>query len=175
MCLCKVWLSPLNIFLLHSDLISEYVCFELQNHKKHCNGSIMTIHNQLKNIDFLFLYSNNKCLFSRKVMNNLNNPLAMPATFPTKFTSRFLHPSIFADRKTLYFSVDKIIQEFMSKKSRWQLIYFENSDRKKLYKTGRGVLERTYKPHYHYQNFSPLANGTDLNREKYAILQTHWH
>ena len=37
------------------------------------------------------------------------------------------------------------------------------------------VLERTYKPHYHYQNFSPLANGTDLNREKYAILQTHWH
>ena len=28
--------------------------------------------------------------------------------------------------------------------------------------------------HYHYQNFSPLANGTDLNREKYAILQTHW-
>ena len=35
------------------------------------------------------------------------------------------------------------------------------------------MLERTYKPHYHYQNFSPLANGTDLNREKYAILQTH--
>ena len=34
-------------------------------------------------------------------------------------------------------------------------------------------LERTYKPHYHYQNFSPLANGTDLDREKYAILQTH--
>ena len=129
MCLCKVWLSPLSIFLLHSDLISEYVCFEHQNHKKHCNGSIMTIHNQLKNIDFLFLYSNNKCLFSRKVMNNLNNPLAMPDTFPTKFTSRFLHPSIFADRKTLYFSVDKIIQEFMSKKSRWQLIYSENSDR----------------------------------------------
>ena len=37
------------------------------------------------------------------------------------------------------------------------------------------MLERTYKPHYHYQNFSPLANGTDLNREKYAILETHWH
>ena len=36
-------------------------------------------------------------------------------------------------------------------------------------------LERTYKPHYHYQNFSPLANRTDLNREKYSILQTHWH
>ena len=36
-------------------------------------------------------------------------------------------------------------------------------------------LERTYKPHYHYQKFSPLGNGTDLNREKYAILQTHWH
>ena len=36
-------------------------------------------------------------------------------------------------------------------------------------------LERTYKPHYDYQNFSPLANGTHLNREKYAILQTHWH
>ena len=34
-------------------------------------------------------------------------------------------------------------------------------------------LKRTYKPHYHYQNFSPLANGTDLNREKYNILQTH--
>ena len=31
-------------------------------------------------------------------------------------------------------------------------------------------LERTYKPHYRYQNFSPLANGTDLNREKYAII-----
>ena len=34
------------------------------------------------------------------------------------------------------------------------------------------ILERTYKPHYHYQNLSPLANGTDLNKEKYAILQT---
>ena len=33
------------------------------------------------------------------------------------------------------------------------------------------MLQRTYKPHYHYQNFS---NGTDLDREKYAILQTHW-
>ena len=36
-------------------------------------------------------------------------------------------------------------------------------------------LERIYKPHYDYQTFSPLANGTDLNRQKYAILQTHWH
>ena len=36
-------------------------------------------------------------------------------------------------------------------------------------------LGRTYKPHYDYQNFSPLANETDLNRQKYAILQTHWH
>ena len=36
-------------------------------------------------------------------------------------------------------------------------------------------LERTFRPHYRYQNFSQLANGTDLNREKYAILQTHWH
>ena len=34
-------------------------------------------------------------------------------------------------------------------------------------------LKRTYKPHY--QNFSALASGTDLNRETYAILQTHWH
>ena len=25
-------------------------------------------------------------------------------------------------------------------------------------------LERIYKLHYDYQNFSPLANGTDLNR-----------
>ena len=41
--------------------------------------------------------------------------------------------------------------------------------------TQESLLERTYKPHYRYQNFSPLANGTDLNREKYAILQTHWH
>ena len=32
------------------------------------------------------------------------------------------------------------------------------------------LLERTYKPHYHYQNFSPLANGTDLNREKYRPI-----
>ena len=23
--------------------------------------------------------------------------------------------------------------------------------------------------------FFPIGNGTDLNREKYAILQTHWH
>ena len=37
------------------------------------------------------------------------------------------------------------------------------------------VLERTYKPHYHAQNFFPLANGTDLDRQEYAILQTHWH
>ena len=37
------------------------------------------------------------------------------------------------------------------------------------------MLERIYKPQYDYQNFSPLANGTDLNRQKYAILQTHWH
>ena len=37
------------------------------------------------------------------------------------------------------------------------------------------MLERIYKPHYDYQNFSPLANGTDSNRQKYAILQTHWH
>ena len=36
-------------------------------------------------------------------------------------------------------------------------------------------LERIYKPHYDYQTFSPLANGTDLDRQKYAILQTHWH
>ena len=34
-------------------------------------------------------------------------------------------------------------------------------------------LERIYKRNYDYQNFSPLANGTDLNRQKYAILQTH--
>ena len=37
------------------------------------------------------------------------------------------------------------------------------------------LLERTYKPHYESQNFSPLANGTDLNRQKCTILQTHWH
>ena len=34
------------------------------------------------------------------------------------------------------------------------------------------LLELTYKPHYHYQNFSPLANRTDLNRDKYAISQS---
>ena len=27
------------------------------------------------------------------------------------------------------------------------------------------LLERIYKPQYKYQNFSPLANGTDLNRQ----------
>ena len=37
------------------------------------------------------------------------------------------------------------------------------------------MLERNYKPQYDYQNFSPLANGTDLFRQKYAILQTHWN
>ena len=43
------------------------------------------------------------------------------------------------------------------------------------YLSNHSRLERTYKPNYDYQNFSPLANGIDLNREKYAILQTHWH
>ena len=37
------------------------------------------------------------------------------------------------------------------------------------------MLKRTYKPPYDYQNFSPLANGADLNEQKYAILQSHWH
>ena len=27
------------------------------------------------------------------------------------------------------------------------------------------LLERIYKPHYDYQNFPPLANGTYLNRQ----------
>ena len=36
-------------------------------------------------------------------------------------------------------------------------------------------LEHIYKPRYDYQNFPPLANGTDLDRQKYTILQTHWH
>ena len=35
--------------------------------------------------------------------------------------------------------------------------------------TYKVVLERIYKPHYDYQNFSPLANETDLDRQKYAI------
>ena len=29
------------------------------------------------------------------------------------------------------------------------------------------------KTHYDYQNFSPLVNGADLNRQKYALLQTN--
>ena len=33
--------------------------------------------------------------------------------------------------------------------------------------------ERTYKPHHDYQNFSQLANETNLNRQKYAILQSN--
>ena len=37
------------------------------------------------------------------------------------------------------------------------------------------AVTSTYKPHYHYQNFSQLANGTDLNRQKYTILQSHQH
>ena len=41
--------------------------------------------------------------------------------------------------------------------------------------SSKNVLERIYKPHYDYQIFSTLANGTDLNRQKYAILQNHWH
>ena len=36
------------------------------------------------------------------------------------------------------------------------------------------LLERMYKPYYDYKNFSPLADGTYLNRQKYAIVQTHW-
>ena len=44
-----------------------------------------------------------------------------------------------------------------------------------VYYLNKAGLDRTYKPHYHYQNLSPLANGTYLNREKYAILQTHRH
>ena len=39
----------------------------------------------------------------------------------------------------------------------------------------QSMLRRTYKTHYNSQNFAPLANGTDLDRQKYAILQTHWH
>ena len=35
------------------------------------------------------------------------------------------------------------------------------------------MLECIYKPYHDYQKISPLANGTDLNRQKYAILQTH--
>ena len=69
---------------------------------------------------------------------------------------------------------------FESKKLKFLLLIRRDPPQKNGYqakKVGLGiiVLERTYKPHYHYQNFSPLANGTDLNREKYAILQTHWH
>ena len=30
-------------------------------------------------------------------------------------------------------------------------------------------LERIYKPHYDYQNFSQLANVTDLNRQNSPI------
>jgi hypothetical protein len=37
------------------------------------------------------------------------------------------------------------------------------------------LLDRIYKPQYDYHNFSPLANGTDLNWQKYTILPTHWH
>ena len=37
------------------------------------------------------------------------------------------------------------------------------------------MLKRIYKPQYDYQNFSPFANGTDLNRQKYTSLGTHWH
>ena len=37
----------------------------------------------------------------------------------------------------------------------------------------KAQLEHIYKPHYDYQNFSPLANETDLDRQKYTILQTH--
>ena len=55
------------------------------------------------------------------------------------------------------------------------LAFHDNHLEPKITKCEDPLLERTYKPHYHYQNFSPLANGTDLNREKYAILQTHWH
>ena len=47
-----------------------------------------------------------------------------------------------------------------------------------LYKKALGLKIRwnvSTNPITKYQNFSPLANGTDLNREKYAILQTHWH
>ena len=78
----------------------------------------------------------------------------------------------------------------IKKKRRWvmQLSHSYSSSRSTDYKTwiltcliivqfvsNRALLESTYKPHYHYQNFPPLANGKDLNREKYAILQTHWH
>ena len=39
----------------------------------------------------------------------------------------------------------------------------------------QSVLESSYKLHYDCQNISPLANGTNLNWQMYAILQTHWH
>ena len=34
--------------------------------------------------------------------------------------------------------------------------------------SSKNVLERIYKPHCDYQIFSTLANGTDLNRQKYT-------
>ena len=37
------------------------------------------------------------------------------------------------------------------------------------------MLQRTYKTHYDYQNYSPLANETDLTRQKYSILQTSYY
>ena len=34
--------------------------------------------------------------------------------------------------------------------------------------SSKNVLERIFKPHCDYQIFSTLANGTDLNRQKYT-------
>ena len=54
--------------------------------------------------------------------------------------------------------------------------YWEKRD----HQSALGALAKARKidsdnPRYDYQSFSPLANRTDLNRQKYAILQTHWH
>ena len=71
----------------------------------------------------------------------------------------------------LYYQAQGVESNF-----RWQIsVQNKYIPDRTLISQGSSMLEHTYKPHYHYQNFSPLANGTDLNREKYAILQTHWH
>ena len=70
------------------------------------------------------------------------------------------------------------VQQQGSKTISWQTertLHLHWSTLVSYLKTLQNMLERICKPHYDYQNFFPLANGTDLNRQKYAILQTHWH
>ena len=83
--------------------------------------------------------------------------------------------------KSILFSVSEYHFFFSFFKDCWPRIQvlslgpfiFHAFEYRKIYHSIHSSNVRIYKPHYDYQNFSPLANGTDLSGQKYDILQTH--